>query len=88
MNMKLIFFHAPSCRTCKNQAEELDREAGGYDIQRVDVTSADAPTLMRRYHINDVPTIIGLNGKNQFVKKWVDFTRFDKIKAEMRNIEP
>lgn len=85
--MKLIFFHSPTCRTCKNQAEELEKEADGWDIQRVDVLTAEAPPLMRRYHITDVPTIIGVNSDGQAVKKWVDFTRFNKIKADMSDIE-
>ena len=79
--MKLLFVHSPTCRTCRNQAEELGKEAAGYDIERVDVTTADTAPLMRRYRITDVPTIIAVTSEGQCVKKWVDFTRFNEIRA-------
>lgn len=53
------------------------------DVQAVDVTDSDAPVLMRRYHVTDVPTSILVNDDGMVVEKWVDFVRSENIKRKI-----
>lgn len=85
--MNILFFHMKGCKTCKRQAEELDKKATGYDIKRVDCLSDEAPALMRRYRVTDVPCIILTNSMYQIVKKWVDYTPFEAIKPYLERDE-
>lgn len=79
-SMNILYFYMKGCKTCRRQSEELDRNASGYGIKRVDCLSDEGPALMRRYRVTDVPCIILTNSMYQIVKKWVDYTPFKEIK--------
>lgn len=81
--MRLLFFQSRTCRTCRRQKEEFESKTPGVDVQAVDVTDSDAPVLMRRYHVTDVPTSILVNDDGMVVEKWVDFVRSENIKRKI-----
>lgn len=82
--MRLLYFYMKTCKQCRRQTEELDKNATDYEIERIDCESDEAPALMRRYRVGDAPTIIALNDEGQVVIRWVDFTKFSVIEAELK----
>ncbi len=81
--MRILFFHSRTCRSCRRQREEFKTKPPGVEVKKIDVTDDDAPMLMRRYHVTDVPTSILVKDDGAVVRKWVDFIRSENIKEEI-----
>lgn len=81
--MRLLFFQSRTCRSCRRQKEEYEAKSPGVEIRAIDVADDDAPVLMRRYHVTDVPTSILVNDEGMVIEKWVDFIRSENIKSKV-----
>lgn len=78
--MRLILFHSRTCKTCRTQTEEYETNAPLLTPEIIECfVDEEAPAMMRKFHITDVPTTILLDDQDKLIYKWVDFVRTERV---------
>ena len=82
--MKLLKFGAEWCAPCKSMDEQL-KTFDACELEKHDVDSDDTKTLslIEKYKIRSVPTMILLDNDENVLRTWIGSTAVSKITEEI-----
>ncbi len=71
--MNLLFFHTKTCKQCRRQEEEFENNPPLLPIRKIDVFSEVGPSMMRKYHVHDVPSTLLVDECGRAIHVFFDF---------------
>ena len=81
--MKLIKIYSKTCGPCKVLEKNLKESGVKYD--NVDITSKEGETLVEKYNIRTVPTLLLIDDNGSIIKKHIGILNVEDIKSFIIN---
>lgn len=70
--MKLIYFYSKTCKQCRLQAEEFEKNPTSLELKKMWIYDDGAPCLCRKYRVTDVPTTVLVDDDGRMLHAFID----------------
>ena len=83
---KILKFYSPTCGPCKVMGKTLS-SLEGVDIEEIDITDDANESLLEKWNIRTIPTVIVLDENDELVKEFKGVVSMDKINEALNDTE-